>query len=157
MRLFEDLAFLPFSSEALWIFCSVWKHKATCPDSLLSSSYLYWGWSLCQMLALYGHLISNDAKWPHELSCPGVKRGRPGQPLTPGSFKRLRSKHVPIDQGRRKGRRFSFFASIQLTHQLLNASSVFIKTLSIDSQAAHLQCPTGRNTSPLVSFFLFLL
>lgn len=81
------------------------------------------------MLELCGCLISNDAKWPHELMCPRVKRGRPGQPLTPGAFIRLRSKRVPIDKGRCRGRRFSLFMSIQLTHQQLNHRSVFIKTL----------------------------
>lgn len=98
------------------------------------------------MLALCSRVISNDAKWPHELTCPGVKAGRPAQPLTPGSFRRLRSKHVPIDEGRCKGRRFSLFTSIQLTHQQLNHCSEFIKTVivSIDSQAV-------QQTSPLVT------
>lgn len=95
------------------------------------------------MLALCSRGISNDAKWPRELMCPGVKAGRPAQPLTPGSFIRLRSKHVPIDEGRCKGRRFSLFTSVQLTHQQLNHCSEFIKTVivSIDSQAVQQKSP----------------
>lgn len=146
------MTFFPFSCVAL-----VWKHKATCLGSLLSCFYLYWGGSnLCQMLALCSRLISNDAKWPHELMCPGVKRGRPGRPLTPGSFTRLRSKHVPIDKGRCKGRRFSLFMSIQLTHQLLNHRSVFIKTLCplISKQFTHSVQLSATHHLLCLSFFL---
>lgn len=109
------------------------------------------------MLALCGLLISNDAKWPHELMRPGVKRGRPGQPLTPGSFMRLRSKHVPIDKGRCKGRRFSLFTSIQLTHQQLNHRSVFIKTLCplIAKQFSHSVQLSATHHLLFLSFFSF--
>lgn len=114
------------------------------------------GSNLCQMLALCSRLISNDAKWPHELMCPRVKRGRPGRPLTPGSFMRLRSKHVPIDKGRCKGRRFSLFTSIQLTHQPLNHRSVFIKTLCplIPKQFTHSVQLSATHHLLCLSFFL---
>lgn len=88
---------------------------------------------------------------------PGVKRGRPGQPLTPGSFMRLRSKHVPIDKGRCKGRRFSIFTSIQLTHQQLNHRSVFIKTLCplIAKQFSHSVQLSATHHLLFLSFFSF--
>lgn len=109
------------------------------------------------MLALCGCLISNDAKWPHELMCSRVKRGRPGQPLTSGSFIRLRSKHVPIDKGRCKGHRFSLFTSIQLTHQPLNHRSVFIKTLCplIPKQFTHSVQLSATHHLLFLSFFSF--
>lgn len=85
----------------------------------------------CQMLAVFWHVISNDAKWPHGLMCPGVKQGCPDQPLTPGSFIRLCSRHGPIDKGQWKGRPLSLFTSIQLKHQTLNLCLVFIGTLIV--------------------------
>ena len=66
-----------------------------------------------QMLPLFWHMISNDAKWPHGLMCPRVKQGCPDQPLTPGSFIRLCSRHGSIDKGQWKGHPLSLFASIQ--------------------------------------------
>lgn len=74
----------------------------------------------CQMLAVFWYMISNHFKWPRRLMCPGVKQGCPDQPLTPGSFIRLCSRHGSIDKGHWKGHRLSLFTSIQLKHQQLN-------------------------------------
>lgn len=84
------------------------------------------------------HMISNEAKWPHGLMCPGVKQGCPDPPLTPGSFIRLCSRHCSIDRGHWRGHPLSYFSSIQLKHQLLNQCLVFIGTLTvlIDWQAS---------------------
>lgn len=69
--------------------------------------------------------------------CPGVKQGCPDQPLTPGSFIRLCSRHGPIDKGHWEGHGLSHFTSIQLKHQRLNQFLVFAATLIalIDWQA----------------------
>lgn len=86
---------------------------------------------------------------------PGLKRGCPGQPLTPGSFIRLPSKHVPTDEGRSKGHHLSLFTSIQLTHQQLHQCLLFIKALivSIDSQVVQQKCPLiATHHSLFVSF-----
>lgn len=83
------------------------------------------------MLAVFWHMISNDAKWPHGLMCPGVKQGCPGQPLTPGSFIRLCSRHGSIDKGHRRGHPLSLFSSIQLKPQQLNQCLVFTGTLIV--------------------------
>lgn len=84
-----------------------------------------------QMLTVFWHMISNDAKLPHGLMCPGVKQGCPDQPLTPGSFIGLCSRHSAIDKGQWKGHPLSLFSSIQLKHQLLNQCLVFIGTLIV--------------------------
>lgn len=63
--------------------------------------------------------------------CPGVKQGCPDQPLTPGSFIRLCSRHSSIDKGHWRGHRRSLFTSIQLKHQRLNQCLLFIGTLIV--------------------------
>lgn len=83
------------------------------------------------MLAVFWHTISNDAKWPHGLMCPGVKQGCPDQPLTPGSFIRLCSRHRSIDEGHWRGHPLSLVSSIQLKHQQLNQCLAFIGTLIV--------------------------
>lgn len=84
-----------------------------------------------QLLTVFWHMISNDAKWPHGLMCPGVKQGCPDQPLTPGSFMRLCSRHGSIDKGHWRGHPLSRFSSIQLKHRLLNQCLLFIGTLIV--------------------------
>lgn len=83
------------------------------------------------MLAAFWHMIWNYAKWPHGMMCTRVKQGCSDQPLTPGSFIRLCSRHGSIDKGHWKGHPLSLFSSIQLKHQQLNQSLVFIQTLIV--------------------------
>lgn len=106
----------------------------------------YWGRNACQMWQVFWHMISNDAKWFHGPMCSGVKQGCPDQPLTPGSFIRLCSRHDYIGKGHWKGRRLPFFTSIQLKHQQLNRCLVFNGTLivSFDWQVIQKKCPLSE-------------
>lgn len=141
--------------------CGRRNHQSTCHGSFFLILILLLGGkkkkNACQMLAVFWHTISNDAKWPHGLMCPGVKQGCPDQPMTPGSFIRLCSRHSSIDKGHWKGHRLSLFTSIQLKHQQLNQCRVFIGTLIvfIDWQVVQQSVHWAPHINSVGGFFCF--
>lgn len=107
--------------------------------------FFYWE-NICQMLAAFWHMISNDAKWPHGPMHWKVKQGCPDQPLTQRSFRRSCSRQGFIDKGHWKGHPPSLFSCIQLKLQQLNQFPVFLMgTLICSLIGMWLKCTSSKH------------